>query len=86
MQISKCSLNLRTINVLIFQRFAAFNYAIVSHDAGADFVHKYVGHEPSGRLFNEICLDCDSKFLMLFKQLKLHSLLIVEVRMKQQRR
>uniref|UniRef100_A0A915PXD8 glutaminase n=1 Tax=Setaria digitata TaxID=48799 RepID=A0A915PXD8_9BILA len=39
----------------------AFNYAIVSSDLGADFVHNYVGHEPSGRLFNEICLDCNGK-------------------------
>ncbi|KAI6206513.1 hypothetical protein M3Y94_00920600 [Aphelenchoides besseyi] len=35
----------------------AFNYAICASDLGADFVHKYVGQEPSGRLFNEICLD-----------------------------
>ncbi|RCN32899.1 glutaminase [Ancylostoma caninum] len=41
----------------------AFNYAIVSSDLGADFVHSYVGHEPSGRLFNEICLDANGKFL-----------------------
>ncbi|VDK72175.1 unnamed protein product [Onchocerca ochengi] len=39
----------------------AFNYAIVASDLGADFVHTYVGHEPSGRLFNEICLDCNGK-------------------------
>uniref|UniRef100_A0A915BDL2 glutaminase n=1 Tax=Parascaris univalens TaxID=6257 RepID=A0A915BDL2_PARUN len=39
----------------------AFNYAIVASDLGADFVHSYVGHEPSGRLFNEICLDCNGK-------------------------
>uniref|UniRef100_A0A0R3RYX8 glutaminase n=1 Tax=Elaeophora elaphi TaxID=1147741 RepID=A0A0R3RYX8_9BILA len=39
----------------------AFNYAIVASDMGADFVHNYVGHEPSGRLFNEICLDCNGK-------------------------
>ncbi|KJH44033.1 glutaminase [Dictyocaulus viviparus] len=39
----------------------AFNYAIVSSDLGADFVHSYVGHEPSGRLFNEICLDANGK-------------------------
>ncbi|CAD6195806.1 unnamed protein product [Caenorhabditis auriculariae] len=39
----------------------AFNYAIVSSDLGVDVVHKYVGHEPSGRLFNEICLDGNGK-------------------------
>ncbi|CAD6195804.1 unnamed protein product [Caenorhabditis auriculariae] len=35
----------------------AFNYSIVASDLGADVIHSYVGHEPSGRLFNEICLD-----------------------------
>ncbi|KAI6234670.1 Glutaminase [Aphelenchoides fujianensis] len=39
----------------------AFNYAIVSSDLGAEYVHKFVGHEPSGRLFNEICLGGDNK-------------------------
>ncbi|CAJ0959744.1 unnamed protein product, partial [Mesorhabditis belari] len=39
----------------------AFNYAIVGSDMGADFVHSYVGYEPSGRLFNEICLDGNGK-------------------------
>ncbi|PAV80316.1 hypothetical protein WR25_21635 [Diploscapter pachys] len=39
----------------------AFNYAIVSSDVGSDKVHQYVGHEPSGRLFNEICLDGNGK-------------------------
>uniref|UniRef100_A0AC34FBB4 Glutaminase n=1 Tax=Panagrolaimus sp. ES5 TaxID=591445 RepID=A0AC34FBB4_9BILA len=39
----------------------AFNYAIVASDSGADYVHSYVGHEPSGRLYNEICLDANGK-------------------------
>ncbi|GMT07736.1 hypothetical protein PENTCL1PPCAC_29910, partial [Pristionchus entomophagus] len=39
----------------------AFNYAIVATDIGADKLHGYVGHEPSGRLFNEICLDAQGK-------------------------
>uniref|UniRef100_A0AAF5DQR6 glutaminase n=2 Tax=Strongyloides stercoralis TaxID=6248 RepID=A0AAF5DQR6_STRER len=39
----------------------AFNYAIAASDLGADYVHKYVGQEPSGRLFNEICLDQNNK-------------------------
>ncbi|KAK0394676.1 hypothetical protein QR680_000868 [Steinernema hermaphroditum] len=39
----------------------AFNYAIVASDVGTDYVHSYVGHEPSGRLFNEICLDSTGK-------------------------
>ncbi|CEF59993.1 No extended memory [Strongyloides ratti] len=38
-----------------------FNYAIAASDVGADVVHSYVGHEPSGRLFNEICLDNQGK-------------------------
>ncbi|KAF8362812.1 glna-1, partial [Pristionchus pacificus] len=39
----------------------AFNYAIVASDIGTDTVHSYIGHEPSGRLFNEICLDTNGK-------------------------
>ncbi|KAH7700457.1 glutaminase kidney isoform [Aphelenchoides avenae] len=39
----------------------AFNYAIAASDLGADYVHKYVGQEPSGRLFNEICLDSKNR-------------------------
>lgn len=37
--------------------FKAFNYAIAATDLGAETVHQYVGHEPSGRLFNDISLD-----------------------------
>lgn len=32
-------------------------YGIAMDEYGADYVHSYVGQEPSGRLFNEICLD-----------------------------
>lgn len=39
----------------------AFNYAIAASDVGADLVHSYVGQEPSGRFFNEICLDSKSE-------------------------
>lgn len=39
----------------------AFNYAIAASELGAEYVHKYVGQEPSGRLFNEICLDLNRK-------------------------
>uniref|UniRef100_A0A7E4W0G2 glutaminase n=1 Tax=Panagrellus redivivus TaxID=6233 RepID=A0A7E4W0G2_PANRE len=39
----------------------AFNYAIAASELGADYVHRYVGQEPSGRLFNEICLDNQNK-------------------------
>ncbi|KAI1707386.1 glutaminase domain-containing protein [Ditylenchus destructor] len=34
-----------------------FSYAIAIEELGADFVHRYVGQEPSGRFFNAICLD-----------------------------
>ena len=43
----------------------AFNYAIAASDLGADLVHQYVGQEPSGRLFNEICLDIKSIVLLI---------------------
>jgi glutaminase len=39
----------------------AFNYAVASTDLDSEYVHRFVGHEPSGRLFNEICLDGNSK-------------------------
>lgn len=43
----------------------AFNYAIAASERGADFVHQHVGQEPSGRLFNEICLDSHSRFELI---------------------
>lgn len=39
----------------------AFNYAIAATDLDSEYVHQFVGHEPSGRLFNEICLDTSNK-------------------------
>lgn len=39
------------------------NYAIALNSLGADYVHKYVGQEPSGRTSGEICLDYNSAFL-----------------------
>uniref|UniRef100_A0AC34GTL5 Glutaminase n=1 Tax=Panagrolaimus sp. ES5 TaxID=591445 RepID=A0AC34GTL5_9BILA len=39
----------------------AFNYALAASELGADIVHHYVGQEPSGRLFNEICLDSKNR-------------------------
>uniref|UniRef100_A0A914W1V8 glutaminase n=1 Tax=Plectus sambesii TaxID=2011161 RepID=A0A914W1V8_9BILA len=39
----------------------AFNYAILASEIGTDKVHSYVGQEPSGRFFNEICLDKNNK-------------------------
>ncbi|CAH1796210.1 unnamed protein product [Owenia fusiformis] len=37
------------------------NYALALTDMGAEKVHSYVGQEPSGRSFNEICLDSSNK-------------------------
>lgn len=33
------------------------NYAIALSELGSEVVHKYVGQEPSGRMFNELVLD-----------------------------
>ena len=33
------------------------NYAIALSELASDVVHKYVGQEPSGRMFNELVLD-----------------------------
>jgi glutaminase len=37
------------------------NYAIALNELGADVVHKYIGQEPSGRKFNDLDLDYNSK-------------------------
>ena len=37
------------------------NYAIALSELGAEVVHKYVGQEPSGRMFNELVLDQNNK-------------------------
>lgn len=42
-------------------------YGIALNDLGSSYVHNYVGHEPSGHLFNDIVLDSNStefKFLL----------------------
>lgn len=36
-------------------------YAIALENLGAQVVHKYVGQEPSGRQFNDLILDYNSK-------------------------
>lgn len=36
-------------------------YAIALSELGANIVHNYVGQEPSGRIFNELVLDCNKK-------------------------
>ncbi|EFO96065.1 CRE-GLNA-3 protein [Caenorhabditis remanei] len=38
-----------------------FTYALVHDDIGAEALHAHVGQEPSGRLFNDICLDHNKK-------------------------
>jgi len=37
------------------------NYALALHENGAEYVHKHVGHEPSGESFNHIKLSADNK-------------------------
>lgn len=39
----------------------AVNYALALSEYGEQYVHKYVGREPSGRFFNEICLDTEGR-------------------------
>lgn len=38
-----------------------FTYGICLNELGDENVHRFIGHEPSGRNFNEICLDSTSK-------------------------
>ena len=52
-----------------------FTYGICLNELGPDIVHRYVGHEPSGRNFNEICLDSNSEFIY-FLQLMLYILML----------
>ena len=37
-------------------------YSLTLEELGMPEVHKYQGREPSGRMFNEIVLDHNSKF------------------------
>ena len=43
-----------------------FTYGINLDKLGPEVVDKYIGQEPSGRDFNDICLDSKSKFLSFF--------------------
>lgn len=45
------------------------SYAIALDSVGADTVHKYIGQEPSGRMFNELVLDFSSKCNWISKEL-----------------
>ena len=38
-----------------------FTYAVCLNELGSETVHHYVGQEPSGRMFNELSLDFNSK-------------------------
>ena len=40
-------------------------YSLTLEELGTDEVHKYQGREPSGRMFNEIVLDHNSKESLL---------------------
>jgi hypothetical protein len=43
--------------LLKFNFRKAFTYALCLNEIGADIVQKFIGREPSGRIFNEIALD-----------------------------
>ena len=51
----KCSLTL----FLLFSK--PLNYAIALNELGSEVVHDYIGQEPSGRKFNDLDLDYNSK-------------------------
>ena len=36
-------------------------YALTLEELGTELIHQYQGREPSGRMFNEIALDHNSK-------------------------
>jgi len=38
-----------------------FTYGICLEELGPEVVHRFIGHEPSGRNFNEICLDSSTR-------------------------
>ena len=47
------------------QHSKPLTYAIALEKLGAKVVHSYVGQEPSGRNFNELVLDYNSKYIIL---------------------
>jgi len=47
-------------------------YAIALDKLGPDVVHRYVGQEPSGRNFNELILDFNSKYTGLDSRIFTH--------------
>lgn len=44
----------------------SLTYAICLDELGEDVVHKFVGQEPSGRMFNEIVLDHNRKCIIKY--------------------
>jgi glutaminase len=38
-----------------------FSYSLAASELGGEYVHKYVGQEPSGRLHDAIVLDSQSR-------------------------
>ena len=42
-----------------------FTYAVCLNELGSELVHQYVGQEPSGRMFNNLCLDYNSQYFAL---------------------
>merc|ERR1719410_2078126 len=38
-----------------------FTYAVCLNELGSETVHQFVGQEPSGRMFNNLCLDYSNK-------------------------
>ena len=55
---------LLTFLSLLFSK--PLTYAIALENLGESLVHKYVGQEPSGRNFNELVLDHNSKLHTAF--------------------
>ena len=49
----------------IFYFSKPLNYAIALNELGSETVHDYVGQEPSGRKFNELDLDYNSKLFFV---------------------
>ncbi|KAG7158507.1 Glutaminase liver isoform-like [Homarus americanus] len=45
-------------------------YALVSGMYGTEYMHNFIGMEPSGRYFNELCLDYNSKIQYLGRRHK----------------
>ncbi len=41
-----------------------FTYAVCLNELGSGTVHQFVGQEPSGRMFNNLCLDYRSVLLL----------------------